>query len=463
MCSGAGCDCSGHETVTQAGGNSGQSHPAATKAARQAVRSRRGVRGARLVPETASERTQVLRSVRGACGHAGRGRQGVEIPCSPAASRSRGGCVPRSSSRSTWPTRFAGEVMHETGRSFITPFDRGDIEELIGSMNDAIDQMRKTAKAIALYEVERFEPDMAELGLVVVQASERVARLLPMLRDIKKNAVAIRALAKRSARSRNVPMCFTAREAEGAVQGASRRRSDKASSSAPRSTTISKKWSTGWRTSPSGSSASCSNISGRRAVDLRRRHLPDLPDRRRPSVRLPERPARRREFDRDHRLDAGPAAALGGFSGQPSSISSPSCSSACVAQTVGSGIIQAAIVDDRGDFRGVDGAIAWNVVTWIAGIPSSSSHALIGGLVGAESSPRRASPRSSGWGLGKTFVAIFMSPAIGFALALLLVLFVSWSFLQSGADQGGPSRSLQFVSASLYSSATVPMTRRRPW
>jgi predicted phosphate transport protein (TIGR00153 family) len=91
---------------------------------------------------------------------------------------------------------IAGEVMHETGRSFITPFDRGDIEELIGSMDDAIDQMRKTAKAIALYEVERFEPDMAELGVVVVQASERVARLLPMLRDIKKNAVAIGALAK---------------------------------------------------------------------------------------------------------------------------------------------------------------------------------------------------------------------------------------------------------------------------
>lgn len=90
----------------------------------------------------------------------------------------------------------AGEVMLETGRSFITPFDRGDIEELIGSMDDAIDQMKKTAKAIALYEVEAFEPGMAELGAVIVQASERVAVLLPMLRDIKKHAIAIGALAK---------------------------------------------------------------------------------------------------------------------------------------------------------------------------------------------------------------------------------------------------------------------------
>lgn len=90
----------------------------------------------------------------------------------------------------------AGEIMLATGRSFITPFDRGDIEELIGSMDDAIDQMKKTAKAITLYEVERFEPGMTELGVVIVQAAERVALLLPMLRDIKKHAIAIGALAK---------------------------------------------------------------------------------------------------------------------------------------------------------------------------------------------------------------------------------------------------------------------------
>lgn len=91
---------------------------------------------------------------------------------------------------------IAGEIMLETGRSFITPFDRGDIEELIGSMDDAIDQMKKTAKAIRLYEVESFESGMTELGAVIVQAAERVAVLLPMLRDIKKHAIAIGALAK---------------------------------------------------------------------------------------------------------------------------------------------------------------------------------------------------------------------------------------------------------------------------
>jgi predicted phosphate transport protein (TIGR00153 family) len=91
---------------------------------------------------------------------------------------------------------IAGEVMLEVGRTFITPFDRGDIEELIGSMDDAIDQMQKTVKAITLFEVDDFAPCMKELGFVIVQTSERVADLLPMLRDIKKNAVNIGMLAK---------------------------------------------------------------------------------------------------------------------------------------------------------------------------------------------------------------------------------------------------------------------------
>jgi uncharacterized protein Yka (UPF0111/DUF47 family) len=91
---------------------------------------------------------------------------------------------------------IAGEVMLAVGRTFITPFDRGDIEELIGSMDDAIDQMQKTVKAITLFEVDDFAPCMKELGFVIVQTSERVADLLPMLRDIKKNAVNIGMLAK---------------------------------------------------------------------------------------------------------------------------------------------------------------------------------------------------------------------------------------------------------------------------
>ena len=122
-----------------------------------------------------------------------------------------------------------------------------------------------------------------------------------------------------------------------------------------------------------------------------------------------------------------------------------------VAQTVGSGIIQATIVDDRVIFGALTGAIVWNLVTWIAGIPSSSSHALIGGLVGAGLSKVGFSA-IVWWGLGKTFVAIFMSPTIGFVLALLLVLIVSWAFLKVAPIKVDSTfRLLQFVSASLYS------------
>jgi len=91
---------------------------------------------------------------------------------------------------------IAGQVMVAVGRTFITPFDRGDIEELIGSMDDAIDQMQKTVKAIVLFEVETFAPPMKELGFVIVEAAERLVDLLPMLRNIKKHADAIGLLAR---------------------------------------------------------------------------------------------------------------------------------------------------------------------------------------------------------------------------------------------------------------------------
>lgn len=122
-----------------------------------------------------------------------------------------------------------------------------------------------------------------------------------------------------------------------------------------------------------------------------------------------------------------------------------------VAETVGSGIVHAAIVDDRVIFGALAGAIVWNVVTWVAGIPSSSSHALIGGLVGAGLA--KVGVSSIVWsGLGKTFAAIFMSPALGFVLALLLVLIVSWAFVRvTPMKVDSTFRILQFASASLYS------------
>ncbi len=122
-----------------------------------------------------------------------------------------------------------------------------------------------------------------------------------------------------------------------------------------------------------------------------------------------------------------------------------------VAQTVGTGIIDAAVVDPRVIFGALAGAIVWQIITHRLGIPSSSSHALIGGLVGAGTA--KAGVNAVVWaGLGKTSAAIFLSPGLGCALALLLMLIVSWSFRRVtpyGVDH--IFRRLQFVSASLYS------------
>ena len=122
-----------------------------------------------------------------------------------------------------------------------------------------------------------------------------------------------------------------------------------------------------------------------------------------------------------------------------------------VAQTVGVGIVAAEIVDGRLIFGALMGAIAWNLITWWAGIPSSSSHALIGGLVGAGMA--KAGAGAVVWGgLTKTAAAIVLSPMTGFFLALFLVLAVSWLFVRATPSSvDGIFRHLQFVSASLYS------------
>jgi PiT family inorganic phosphate transporter len=97
------------------------------------------------------------------------------------------------------------------------------------------------------------------------------------------------------------------------------------------------------------------------------------------------------------------------------------------------------------------GAIVWNVVTWLAGIPSSSSHALIGGLLGAGIA--KVGLAGVVWsGVTKTGAAIVLSPLTGFMLALLLVLIVSWLFVRfTPYAVDSTFRNLQFVSASLYS------------
>jgi PiT family inorganic phosphate transporter len=122
-----------------------------------------------------------------------------------------------------------------------------------------------------------------------------------------------------------------------------------------------------------------------------------------------------------------------------------------VAKTIGAGIVSVDVVTDRLIFGALGGAIAWNVITWLGGIPSSSSHALVGGLVGAGLA--KAGPKAIVLdGVGKTAAGIVVSPAMGFAVALLLVLIVSWLFVRARpAAVDRTFRVLQFFSASLYS------------
>ncbi|HEY8003248.1 MAG TPA: DUF47 domain-containing protein [Phenylobacterium sp.] len=88
------------------------------------------------------------------------------------------------------------EVLLAVRRTFITPFDRSDIRDLITSMDDAIDQMHKTAKAIILFEQRDFQPDMVKLGDIIVRTSELTAEAVPLLRRLRDNAGRLNAIAE---------------------------------------------------------------------------------------------------------------------------------------------------------------------------------------------------------------------------------------------------------------------------
>jgi inorganic phosphate transporter, PiT family len=122
-----------------------------------------------------------------------------------------------------------------------------------------------------------------------------------------------------------------------------------------------------------------------------------------------------------------------------------------VARTVGVGIVSADVIDPHVIFGALMGAIFWNLITWWAGIPSSSSHALIGGLVGA--GVVKAGLSSIVWpGLVMTGAFIVLSPLLGFALALILILAVSWVFVRANPRSVEPTfQWLQFAAASLIS------------
>jgi predicted phosphate transport protein (TIGR00153 family) len=86
------------------------------------------------------------------------------------------------------------EVLTAVRRTFITPFDRGDIKNLITAMDDAIDQMQQTAKAVVLFEVRTFEPPMREIGTLLVECANLVGRALPLMQSIGNNVAMLTAI-----------------------------------------------------------------------------------------------------------------------------------------------------------------------------------------------------------------------------------------------------------------------------
>ena len=122
-----------------------------------------------------------------------------------------------------------------------------------------------------------------------------------------------------------------------------------------------------------------------------------------------------------------------------------------VASTIGQGLIEKDLITPGVVFGALIGAMFWNVVTWLKGIPSSSSHALVGGLIGAGVAHGGLSGIQ--WsGLNKTLIFIVVSPMLGMALSMLIMLISSWLF--RGASNKGAEktfRALHLVSSGAYS------------
>ena len=122
-----------------------------------------------------------------------------------------------------------------------------------------------------------------------------------------------------------------------------------------------------------------------------------------------------------------------------------------VAATVGKGIAEPGVVDVHVVFGALIGAITWNLITWYYGIPSSSSHALIGGIVGAVMA-KTGTSGLVGSGIAKTVAFIFVSPLLGFALGSLMLVAVAWIFRRATPSRVDRwFRRLQLVSAGAYS------------
>jgi len=122
-----------------------------------------------------------------------------------------------------------------------------------------------------------------------------------------------------------------------------------------------------------------------------------------------------------------------------------------VAETIGKGIIDKDVVTPAVVFGALVGAMFWNVVTWWKGIPSSSSHALVGGLIGAGTA--HAGMNGIVWsGVSKTAFAIVLSPALGLVLSMFLILVTSWAFMRATSRfADGLFKKLHLVSSAAYS------------
>ena len=122
-----------------------------------------------------------------------------------------------------------------------------------------------------------------------------------------------------------------------------------------------------------------------------------------------------------------------------------------VADTIGKGLIDKDLVTPGVVFGALIGAMFWNVVTWLKGIPSSSSHALVGGIIGAGVAHTGLSGVQ--WtGLNKTLIAIVLSPVLGMMLSMLIMLVTSWLAVRASARGAERSfRSLHLVSSAAYS------------
>ena len=210
------------------------------------------------------------------------------------------------------------EVLTAVRRTFITPFDRGDIKNLITAMDDAIDQMQQTAKAVVLFEVRTFEPPMREIATLLVECANLVGRALPLMQSIGDNVAMLTAITEEIGKAGGPHRRPPRHRVEGAVSQAPQRQLD------------------GFRRRRRDLQASRKSVRPLRRrrqrdqLDRDRTGIgqgqfsgchawssdSDLSDRGRAAVRLPQRSARRRQFDRHHRVDPRAAPAIRGDLGR---------------------------------------------------------------------------------------------------------------------------------------------------